>query len=98
MARQTISALIVTPRQTSRAKPGGDFTPCQLPAGPPVLVEQPGVTLGRLTERGNAALGGLERERHGEPGVVTQAGRDRVAGGLPRGQNRQAEDRAAIGD
>ena len=55
-------------------------------------------TRGWRREGGDAALGGLEGERHGEAGVVAQAARDGVAGGFLRGENRQAQDGTAFAD
>src|SRR5258707_6195924 len=57
-----------------------------------------GVLADGVTERGNAALGGLESEGHREAGVVAQAGRDRVAGGLLRRQDGQAQNGPALAD
>src|SRR5260221_5978719 len=57
-----------------------------------------GVLADGVTERGNAALGGLESEGHREAGVVAQAGRDRVAGGLLRRQDGQAQNGPLLAD
>src|SRR5215469_13153787 len=51
-----------------------------------------------VTERGDTALRGLQRERNGEAGVVAQAGRDRVAGRLLRRQDGETQDGSAFAD
>src|SRR5258708_12865997 len=48
-----------------------------------------GVLADGVTERGNAALGGLESEGHREAGVSAQPGRDPAAGVLLRPQAAQ---------
>jgi hypothetical protein len=57
-----------------------------------------GVFADGVVEGGDAAFGGLEGEGDSEAGVVAQADRDGVSGGLLGGQDGEAEHGAAVAD